>query len=185
MPGVSCKAVSTQNSSEWPCSLCPIPPGSGLWGWGHPIYIFLIFPGHLEVWTPLQIPSWGPPVDCTLLQSHLQLWNVSYLINCMPHECRVTAISSLRTLSALPRCVLLDQMWCCLFWWSLDHVGQMPNLQIFSGRKEKMQHFLFTCCQKKRHLAIKLTLGSWSNINFCWWREIRSLYTLNFHTSSW
>ena len=68
MPGASCKALATQNSSEWPCSLCPFPPGSGLWGWGHPIYIFLIFPGHLEFWTPLQIPSWGPPLGCTLLQ---------------------------------------------------------------------------------------------------------------------
>ena len=24
-PGVSCKAVATQNSSEWPCSMCPFP----------------------------------------------------------------------------------------------------------------------------------------------------------------
>ena len=32
------------------------------------IYIFfLIFPGNLEFWTPLQIPSWGPPLGCTLL----------------------------------------------------------------------------------------------------------------------
>ena len=46
---------------------CPIPPGSGLWGWGHPICIFLIFPGHLEFCTPLQIPSWSPPLGCTLL----------------------------------------------------------------------------------------------------------------------
>ena len=68
MPGVSCKALATQNSSEWPCSMCPIPPGSGLWEWGHPIYFFLIFPGHLEFWTPLQIPSWGPPLGSTLLQ---------------------------------------------------------------------------------------------------------------------
>ena len=67
VPGVSCKALATQNSSEWPCSMCPIPPGSGLWGWGHPAYIFLIFPGHPESWTPLQIPSWGPPLGCTLL----------------------------------------------------------------------------------------------------------------------
>ena len=67
MPEVSCKAVVTPNSSEWPCSMCPVPPGSGLWGWGHPTYIFLIFPGHLEFWTPLQIPSWGPPPGCTLL----------------------------------------------------------------------------------------------------------------------
>ena len=71
MPGVSCKAVATQNSSEWPGSMCLIPPGLGLWGWGHPIHIFLIFPGHLEFRTPLQIPSWGPPLGCTLLQSLL------------------------------------------------------------------------------------------------------------------
>ena len=32
------------------------------------LYIFIIFPGHLEFWTPLQIPSWGPPLGCTLLQ---------------------------------------------------------------------------------------------------------------------
>ena len=25
MPGVSCKAVAIQNSSEWPCSMCPFP----------------------------------------------------------------------------------------------------------------------------------------------------------------
>ena len=73
MPGVSCKALATQNSSEWPCSMCPIPPGSGLWGWGHPIYIFLIFPEHLELWTPLQIPSWGPPLGCTLLQKYMSI----------------------------------------------------------------------------------------------------------------
>ena len=52
--------------------MCPIPSGSGLWGWGLPIYIFQIFPGHLEFWTPLQIPSWGPPLGCTLLQSCLR-----------------------------------------------------------------------------------------------------------------
>ena len=67
MPGVSCKALATQNSSEWPCSMCPIPPGSGLWGSGHLTCIFLIFPGHLPFWTPLQIPVWGPLLGCTLL----------------------------------------------------------------------------------------------------------------------
>ena len=25
MPEVSCKAVAVQNSSQWPCSMCPIP----------------------------------------------------------------------------------------------------------------------------------------------------------------
>ena len=34
------------------------------------LYIFfsLIFPGHPEYWIPLQIPIWGPPLGCTLLQ---------------------------------------------------------------------------------------------------------------------
>ena len=36
-------------------------PSSGLWGWGHPIYIFIIFPGHLEFWTPITNPYLGPP----------------------------------------------------------------------------------------------------------------------------
>ena len=78
VPGVSCKALATQNSSKWPCSMCPIPPGSGLWGWGHPTYIFLIFPGHPELWTPLQIPSWGPPLGCTLLQSYRKKTELSF-----------------------------------------------------------------------------------------------------------
>ena len=26
VPGVSCTAVAVQNTSEWPCSMCPIPP---------------------------------------------------------------------------------------------------------------------------------------------------------------
>ena len=34
------------------------------------IYKFLIFPGHPEFWTPLQIPISAPPLDCTLIQWH-------------------------------------------------------------------------------------------------------------------
>ena len=78
VPAVSCKALATQNSSEWPCSMCPIPPDSGLWGWGHPTYIFLIFSGHPESWTPSQIPSWCPPLGCTLLHCHSQESNTPY-----------------------------------------------------------------------------------------------------------
>ena len=78
MPEVTFKTVAIQNSSPWPCSMCPFPQ-LRLWGWGHPIYIFLIFPGCLEFWTPLQIPIWGSPLGCTLLQSHgaghLKNWN--------------------------------------------------------------------------------------------------------------
>ena len=48
--------------------MCPIPPGSGLWGVRTSYIHFSNFPGHLEFWTPLQIPSWGPPLGCTLLQ---------------------------------------------------------------------------------------------------------------------
>ena len=29
-----------------------------------------MFPGHPESWTPLQIPSWGPPLGCTLLHPY-------------------------------------------------------------------------------------------------------------------
>ena len=64
MPEVSCKAVAVQNSSEWPCFVCTIPQ---LWLVGvsedilH-IYFFLIFPGHPELWTSLQIPTLGHPL---------------------------------------------------------------------------------------------------------------------------
>ena len=68
MPGDSWKALATQNTSEWPCSTCPIPLGSGLWGEDILYIFFLTFPGHLEFWTPLQIPSWGPPLGCNLFQ---------------------------------------------------------------------------------------------------------------------
>ena len=64
-PEVSCKAVAMQNSSQWPCSLCPIPQLRVVWVRTSYIYIyiyiFLIFPEHPEFWTPLQIPIWAPP----------------------------------------------------------------------------------------------------------------------------
>ena len=45
-----------------PCVPSPLAQACG----GEDIlYIFfLIFPGHLEFWIPLQIPSWGPPLGC-------------------------------------------------------------------------------------------------------------------------
>ena len=66
VPGVSCKAVATQNSSEWPCSMCPFPQ-LRLVGVRTSYIHILVFPGHLEFWTPLQIPIWGPPLGCVLL----------------------------------------------------------------------------------------------------------------------
>ena len=50
--------VNMQNNFQWPCSMCP-SPSSDLWGGGLPI--FLIFPGHPEFWTPLQILLLGAP----------------------------------------------------------------------------------------------------------------------------
>ena len=72
-PEVSYTAVAIQNSSEWPCSMCPFLQLRLVGVRTSYIYIFflLIFPGHLEFWTPLQIPSWGPPLVCTLF--HLPL----------------------------------------------------------------------------------------------------------------
>ena len=84
---ISMKPVKGYRYVKWPCQRlaaqlllfkttlngpapCVLSTSSGLWGWGHPIYIFLIFPGHLEFWTPLQIPIWGPPLGCTLLHFH-------------------------------------------------------------------------------------------------------------------
>ena len=59
MPEVSCTAIAIQNSSEWLCSMCPFPQ-LRLVGVRTSYIYFLIFPGHLEFWTPLQIPIWGP-----------------------------------------------------------------------------------------------------------------------------
>ena len=71
---ISMKAVKSYRYVTWPCLrlvakllLCktalngpaPCVPSSDLWRWGHPI--FLIFLGHPEFWTLLQIPLWGPP----------------------------------------------------------------------------------------------------------------------------
>ena len=88
---ISMKPVKGYRYVKWPCqgsaaplllyktalkgsAPCVPSPLSDLWGWGHPIYIFLIFPGHLEFWSPLQIPIWGPPLGCILLhQGSLRL----------------------------------------------------------------------------------------------------------------
>ena len=70
------KLVKSYRYVKWPClrlfaklllyktalngpAPCIPSPNSDLWGWGHPI--FLIFPGHPEFWTPLQIPIWRTP----------------------------------------------------------------------------------------------------------------------------
>ena len=63
---VSCKTDAMQNNSQWPCSMCPIPQFRLV---GVRTSHILIFPGHPEFWTPLQIPVWGPP-GCTRLQKY-------------------------------------------------------------------------------------------------------------------
>ena len=66
---VSCTAVAVQNSSEWPCPMGPFPQLRLVGVRTSYIQIFfLVLSGHLEFWTPLQIPIWGPPLGCTLLQ---------------------------------------------------------------------------------------------------------------------
>ena len=60
MPEVSCNTVAMQNNSQWPCSMCPIPQFRLVGVRTYPI-LFLVFPGHPEVRTPLQIPIWGVP----------------------------------------------------------------------------------------------------------------------------
>ena len=61
-PEVSCKAVAVQNSSQWPCSMCPIPPAQT--GGGEDIiYILfsLIFPEHPESGTHYKSLFGDPP----------------------------------------------------------------------------------------------------------------------------
>ena len=61
MPEVSCTAVAVQNSSEWPCSMCPFPQLRLVGVRTSYMYFSLIFPEHPEFWTPLQIPIWPLP----------------------------------------------------------------------------------------------------------------------------
>ena len=56
IPEVIFKAVAMQNNSQWPCSMCPIPLSRLV---SMRTSVFLIFPGHPEFWTLLQIPLWG------------------------------------------------------------------------------------------------------------------------------
>ena len=43
VPAVSCKAAATQNSSEWPCSMCPILPWLRLVGGEDILSIFFYY----------------------------------------------------------------------------------------------------------------------------------------------
>ena len=58
---VSCTAVAVQNSSQWPCSVCPIPQLRLVGVRTSYIFFSLIFPKHPEFWTPFQIPISPPP----------------------------------------------------------------------------------------------------------------------------
>ena len=58
---VICTAVAIQNSSHWPCSMCPIPQLRLVGVRTSYIHFFLIFPEHPEFWIALQIPIWALP----------------------------------------------------------------------------------------------------------------------------
>ena len=60
VPGVSCTAVAIQNSSEWPLFPVSLPPAQACGGEDILYIYFLIFPGHLEFWIPLQILFGAP-----------------------------------------------------------------------------------------------------------------------------
>ena len=68
--GLAAKLLLCKTALNGPVPCVPSPLAQACGG-EDILYIFLIFRGHLEFWTPLQIPSWGPPLGCTLLQSLL------------------------------------------------------------------------------------------------------------------
>ena len=52
MPGVSCKLLLPKTALNGPVPCVPSPLAQACGG-EDILYIFLIFPGHLEFWTPL------------------------------------------------------------------------------------------------------------------------------------
>ena len=60
MPGVSCKAVATQNSSEWPCSMGPILPWLRLVGVRTSYLYFSTISWTPWVLDPITNPFLGP-----------------------------------------------------------------------------------------------------------------------------
>ena len=84
---ISMKPVKGYGYVKWPCQRlaallllyktalngpapCVLFPKLRLVGMRTPYIFFSNFPGHLEFWTPLEIPIWGRPLGCTLLQIH-------------------------------------------------------------------------------------------------------------------
>ena len=66
MPEVSCKAVAVQNSSQWPCSLCPIPQ-LRLVGVRASYIYFSNISWTTSVLDPITNPYLGPPLAVPLL----------------------------------------------------------------------------------------------------------------------
>ena len=95
MPGASCKAVAIQNSSEWPCSMCPFPQLRLVGVRASYIYFSNIS------WTPwvlnpitnpyLGPPSWLHPVSILQGGSISEQWGI-WAMNC--HINGTTAKSS-------------------------------------------------------------------------------------------
>ena len=96
MPEVSCKAVAAKNSSEWPCSMCPIPQLRlvGVRTTYIYIYIFLLFPAH-QVLDPITNPYFGPPLGCTLLHKDRKEASNGGFSNSDTYNVRMNILSTL------------------------------------------------------------------------------------------
>ena len=60
LPEEGCKAVAVQNSSQWPCSMCPILQLRLVGVRMSSKYIYFNISWTTEFWTPLQIPICPP-----------------------------------------------------------------------------------------------------------------------------
>ena len=83
MPEVSCKAVAMQNSSQWPCSMCRIPPVQTCEG-EDILYIYFLDtlssgPYYKSLFAP-------PPLGCTLLHSCRRKMNYTKLFSSLLNE---------------------------------------------------------------------------------------------------
>ena len=112
---VICRTVTVQNSSDWPCSMCPFPQ-LRLMGVRTSYIYFSNISWTLAFWTPLQIPIWGPPLGCTLTQwlstAGNRGWEPGYSGDPTCGECMLVSCWE-----ALKSCRGPNDSYKTLFWW--------------------------------------------------------------------